>query len=147
MQEKSLIKKNILQYIDYKGISKYQFYQSTGITRGILDQNNGMSEENTAKFLAYATDVNIEWLITGKGNMLIDDKDNTAPPLENKEFQEMEPEPPPENENIMSRFGQLIELNLELAKQNKKLLDLLESNLQKHNVAGAGGAAKKVATG
>ena len=34
MQEKSPIKKNILQYIEYKGISKYKFYQETGITRG-----------------------------------------------------------------------------------------------------------------
>lgn len=73
MQEKSLIKKNILQYIDYKGISKYRFYQETGITRGILDQNNGMSEENTTKFLAYFPDVSPEWLLTGSGEMLKSD--------------------------------------------------------------------------
>ncbi len=70
MQEKSLIKKNILKFIDYKGISKYKFYQETGITRGILDQNNGMSEENAAKFLAYYSEVSAKWLITGKGSML-----------------------------------------------------------------------------
>ena len=70
MQEKSLIKQNILQFIEYKGISKYQFYQLTGITRGVLDQNNGMSEENTAKFLAYHPEINTEWLLTGKGDML-----------------------------------------------------------------------------
>ncbi|QZO87751.1 hypothetical protein [Riemerella anatipestifer] len=70
MQEKSLIKKNILQFIDYKEITKYKFYQETGITRGILDQNNGMSEENTAKFLAYYPEVSPEWLLTGKGEML-----------------------------------------------------------------------------
>jgi hypothetical protein len=45
MQEKSLIKKNILQFLENKEISKHKFYQDTGITRGILDQNNGMSEE------------------------------------------------------------------------------------------------------
>jgi len=70
MQKNSLIKKNILKYIDYKGISKYKFYHDTGITRGILDQNNGMSEENTAKFLAYCPDINSEWLLTGYGEML-----------------------------------------------------------------------------
>jgi repressor LexA len=70
MQEKSLIKKNILHFIDFKGITKYKFYQDTGITRGILDQNNGMSEENTAIFLAYYSEVNSEWLLTGRGSML-----------------------------------------------------------------------------
>ncbi len=70
MQEKSLIKKNILQFIDYKDISKYKFYKETGITRGVLDQNNGMSEENTARFLAKYPEINPDWLLTGKGEML-----------------------------------------------------------------------------
>lgn len=69
-QEKSLIKQNILQYIKYKGITEYKFYQLTGITRGILKQDNGISEENTAKFLAYFSEVNANWLITGEGDML-----------------------------------------------------------------------------
>ena len=70
MQKKSLIKQNILQFIGFKNITKYKFYQETGITRGILDQDNGLSEENTAKFLAYYSEVNPEWLLTGKGEML-----------------------------------------------------------------------------
>lgn len=74
MQEKSLIKQNILQFIDTKGISKYKFYQKTGITRGVLDQNNGMSEENTTRFLACFPEVNPEWLITGHGEMLKKDQ-------------------------------------------------------------------------
>jgi hypothetical protein len=70
MQENSIIKKNILKFIEYKGISKYKFYQKTGITRGILGQNNGMSEENTAKFLAYFPEIDANWLLTGEGEML-----------------------------------------------------------------------------
>jgi len=70
MQEISTIKTRITQYLNYKGISKYKFYKETGITRGILDQKNGISEENTARFIAYFPEVNIEWLITGNGEML-----------------------------------------------------------------------------
>ena len=70
-REKSLIKRNILQYIDYKGISDYKFYKDSGITRGVLSQNNGLSEDNMMRFLAYAPDVNLTWLLTGRGNMLI----------------------------------------------------------------------------
>lgn len=69
-QEKSPIKINILQYLDLMNISAYRFYKDSGITRGVLSQNNGMSEENIAKFLAYAPDVNETWLLTGKGPML-----------------------------------------------------------------------------
>lgn len=70
MQEKSLIKKNILRYLEFKGITRYQFYKETGMTRGILDQNNGITEENIYKFLDYAKDVSIDWLLLNKGNML-----------------------------------------------------------------------------
>lgn len=68
-QEKSLIKQNILLYLASKGVSPYEFYKISGVTRGILQQNNGISEDNIARFLAYANDVNTEWLLTGKGEM------------------------------------------------------------------------------
>ena len=70
MQEKSIIKQNILKYLDFIGVTPYKFYQETGITRGVLTQNNGMSEENTTRFLAYYKTVNPEWLLTGQGSML-----------------------------------------------------------------------------
>lgn len=69
-QEKSPIKQNILRYLAQKGVSAYEFYKESGVTRGILQQNNGISEDNIARFLAYAPDVNIEWLLTGEGPML-----------------------------------------------------------------------------
>lgn len=72
-QGKSPIKQNILLYLANKGVTPYEFYKISGVTRGILQQSNGISEDNIARFLAYATDVNIEWLITGKGNMLKND--------------------------------------------------------------------------
>lgn len=69
-QEKSLIKQNILLYLDKKGVSPYEFYRVSGVTRGVLSQNNGISEDNLARFLAYASDVNPSWLLTGKGEMI-----------------------------------------------------------------------------
>lgn len=72
-QEKSPIKQNILLYLEKKGVTPYEFYKESGVTRGILQQNNGISEDNIARFLAYAPDVNIEWLLTSKGTMLKDD--------------------------------------------------------------------------
>lgn len=70
MQEKSQIKQKILLYLKKKGVTPYEFYKVSGVTRGILTQNNGINEDNLARFLAYAADVNPEWLLTGNGEML-----------------------------------------------------------------------------
>ena len=74
MQEKdrdfSILKKRILQYLNFKGISKYECYSNTGITNGVFSQLNGMSEDNILKFLSYYSDINPDWLLTGKGEML-----------------------------------------------------------------------------
>ncbi len=69
-QEKSLIKQNILRYLSEMGISQYEFYKLSGVTRGILQQNNGISEDNISRFLAYAPDVSSDWLLTGRGEMM-----------------------------------------------------------------------------
>lgn len=74
MREISLIKKNILHYLDYKGITKYKFYELTGVSNGVLSQKGGFSEENTLRFLSCFKDVNPHWLLTGKGTMLLTDE-------------------------------------------------------------------------
>lgn len=71
MQKKSPIKQNILKYLEFKGLSRYKFYQESGITRGILDQDTGISEDNIARFLAYYSEVSPTWLLTGRGEMLL----------------------------------------------------------------------------
>lgn len=78
MQKKLIVKKNISKVIEIKGISKYEFYKITGITRGILDQNNGISEENITRFLAYFTDIDANWLITGIGEMYRNNGENSS---------------------------------------------------------------------
>ena len=69
MREISILKKRILEYLDSHSITKYECYQKTGITNGVLSQNNGMSEDNLLRFLTYYKDINIEWLILGHGPM------------------------------------------------------------------------------
>lgn len=69
-REKSPIKERILQYINLKGITKYALYRDSGITRGILDQDTGISEDNLQKFLHFAQDISLTWLITGEGEIL-----------------------------------------------------------------------------
>ncbi len=70
MQNNSTIKERILQYLEFKGVTQYEFYKETGVSRGTLANKSGLSEDNTAKFIDYAKDVNVEWLFLNKGKML-----------------------------------------------------------------------------
>ncbi|AQX86515.1 helix-turn-helix transcriptional regulator [Elizabethkingia bruuniana] len=70
MREKSILKERIMQYLDYKGIKRSKFYEDTGVSNGVLSQNNGLSEDNLMRFLNFYTEVNPAWLLTGSGNML-----------------------------------------------------------------------------
>lgn len=69
-QNISPVKRNINTYLSTKGISQYQAYKETGITRGVLGQSNGISEDNLLKFLSTYQDISTDWLLTGKGSML-----------------------------------------------------------------------------
>ncbi len=65
------IKRRILEYLESKGESKKSCYEKTQITEGILSQRGGISEENLLKFLSFYKDINKEWLLTGRGSMII----------------------------------------------------------------------------
>lgn len=87
-REISILKKRILQYLNYKGISKYEFYQKTSISNGVLSQTGGISEENILRFLSYYKDVNPIWLLSGDGEMLRNDNEyNKVMLVENNSIQ------------------------------------------------------------
>ena len=41
----------ILQFIDYKGISKLSFYKEVGLSNGFLDKNKSIGSEKLVKIL------------------------------------------------------------------------------------------------
>ena len=66
-------KQRILYFIEKKNITKSVFYEKTDIKRGLLDKDKldaTVSDVYIAKILASFPDLNIEWLITGQGEML-----------------------------------------------------------------------------
>lgn len=74
MKKISIQKERIVQFIEYKGISKNKFYQETGISNGTLDKMSGLSLETVEKFYNVYPEINPEWLITGRGEMLKGEK-------------------------------------------------------------------------
>ncbi len=60
----------VIQYIDYKGISKYKFCKDLGFSNKFLDNSSNMGTDKACKILHYFPDINPEWLLTGKGGMI-----------------------------------------------------------------------------
>lgn len=70
-------KERILQFIEIQGITKSIFFEKTGIKRGFLDADKlegSVSDVFLAKIIATFPEINPEWLITGKGSMLKEEK-------------------------------------------------------------------------
>ncbi|AMD85414.1 hypothetical protein SAMN05444369_11051 [Capnocytophaga haemolytica] len=68
-----MTKDRILQFIDYKEFSIKTFLEKTGIKRGFLDtdkRNATVADVYLAKIIAVFPELNLEWLVTGKGEML-----------------------------------------------------------------------------
>lgn len=64
----------IQKYIKYKGISMRSFEAHAGLTNGIissaLKRNTDLSWDSVSKIVDTYTEIDIEWLITGHGQML-----------------------------------------------------------------------------
>lgn len=59
-----------MQYLDFKNISKYQFYKDTGISNGFLDKEGNIGNDKCEIIYSMYPDLNLEWFITGQGQML-----------------------------------------------------------------------------
>lgn len=78
MRKNSTIKERILEYLALKGVSEYSFYKKTGISRGTLQNDSGLSQKNTSKFFEYAPDANPDYFLFNKGNILKDVSDKSV---------------------------------------------------------------------
>lgn len=65
-------KQKIIQYLEFKGIAKSKFYKETGFSNGFLDSGSSFSVENLRVILDKYRDINLDWLLNGKGSLLLD---------------------------------------------------------------------------
>jgi phage repressor protein C with HTH and peptisase S24 domain len=62
--------KRVIEFIDYKGITKYKFCKNLGFSNKFLDNSDNMGTDKACKILHQYSELNPEWLLTGKGSML-----------------------------------------------------------------------------
>ncbi|MDR0748450.1 MAG: helix-turn-helix domain-containing protein [Tannerellaceae bacterium] len=77
------IKERIIEIMNYKNLSHSQFAEKVGIQRStvshIMKDRNKPSMRVCEKILARFTDINPDWLLFGKGNMIIKENQPMTP--------------------------------------------------------------------
>lgn len=134
MQEKhkeiSPIKERILIYLEYKGITLYKCYKETGISKNVLSQKNGLSEENLTKFLKKYPEVNPTWVVTGELSML---NEENQPIIESEDEHEIYKDLVSTQKVLISRqdkmYNALEKEKEDLQKQVENLKNELELSL------------------
>jgi len=112
-QEFSIIKKRILEFLKKEGISMYKCYQETGMSRGVLGQKNGISEENLIKFLKTYHKADPKWITLGEISSLPNEIEQDYKEKVKLKIQEVTPD------YILKRYEELVIENNELKTQLK----------------------------
>ena len=77
-------RKRILYFIENQGIAPSDFLANTGLKKGFIDrshQDSGASDIYLSKILEAYPRISANWLLTGKGAMLIEENSNGIQPF------------------------------------------------------------------
>lgn len=66
-------KDRILDFIEFRGISKREFYLKTGLSNGFLDKVDNVGSDKLEKIISNYKDLSLTWLVTGSGDMIIEE--------------------------------------------------------------------------
>lgn len=73
------IRQRILQYLEFKNISKYQFYKEIGVANGFLDKEGAIGSDKCEKICYQYIDLNPVWLVLERGKMILEDHNYKNP--------------------------------------------------------------------
>ncbi len=124
----------ILQFIKYKGITKYRFCKDLGFSNKFLDNNSNIGTDKACKIIQYYVDMNPEWLLTGVGPMLRElnvDKNEQSPV--NTEVTEVKDTKCKQQIQSLQQEITLLKENINLLKENKILIEKENKRLVSEN--------------
>lgn len=65
-----MLKDRLLKYIDFKGVTKSYFEKNIGAGNGYINNVKTIGSDKLEDIINKYPDLNIEWLLTGRGDML-----------------------------------------------------------------------------
>ena len=63
-------KEKIIKYLNFKNISKRDFYRQTGLSNGFLDSGKHIGSDNIKLIVDNYHDLNLDWLVMDEGEMI-----------------------------------------------------------------------------
>ena len=73
------MKERVLQFIEYTGLNKASFEKMVGLSNGAVDKMGANTRHSTVdKISKTFPEINRDWLMTGKGNMLNEGASNNG---------------------------------------------------------------------
>lgn len=73
------VKDRINKYIEYKGITVYRLEASTGMSKSYWTKTRNISADVLSKIACLYSDISAEWLLRGKGDMILKEDSSPAP--------------------------------------------------------------------
>lgn len=151
-----MILERIKEYIDHKGISISAFEKSIGMGNASfgksLKNNGAIGTDKLENILNIYSDINPAWLLTGKGNMLKQEDENSSivckPVMESKHktleidiYYKMYKEKDEENKVLLKEIGRLEERleSCELSVPTAKVVSSVKSPSRKRPATAVGG--------
>lgn len=104
----------IIQYINYKSISKREFAKEIGVSHSLIGKSKTIGSDKLEKILSVYSEISAEWLISGIGSMLKHSNEEAS--MVKEEAEEYK---------IGKDSNEDADLKKEIAYQ-KKIIDLLE---------------------
>lgn len=63
-------KEKIVQYLEFKGLGKRDFYRTTGFSNGFLDSGKHIGSDNLKIIIDNYSDLSLDWLVLDTGEMI-----------------------------------------------------------------------------
>ncbi|WP_378187604.1 hypothetical protein ACE939_04560 [Aquimarina sp. W85] len=63
----------ILQFIEYKSLSKREFAKKIGVSHSLIGKSNNIGSDKLERIISNYPELNPRWLITGVGKMIQED--------------------------------------------------------------------------
>ncbi len=83
-------KQRILKYLQIKGIGKRDFARDTGLSHTILNSGNNLGTDKLEKIFSAYPDINLYWVITGTGDMILTESQSEVFKIESSDLSETE---------------------------------------------------------
>lgn len=111
-----MIKDRIIKYLEYRGISKHEFTKKCNLVHTFFNKGEGFNVLLINNILKSYPDINIEWLFTGKGEMI---KKNTEKDEYIREIQE-KVKLYEDMISLLKKNNEFLEKELEECRRNQK---------------------------